>query len=91
MNDYRRTANNRSEFAREKWNEILKSFHPTDTISGYKARKLAQAYRIYIYYLFVFNGSVPNGTAVFNVMEYNIMRRKNNWRYKSRRTILQNR
>lgn len=86
---YRQTCNNRAEFAKDQWDAILKSFHPTDTIAGVKARKLAQAYRIYLHYLSMFNGSVPRGTAVFNVMEYNTKRRKKNQFFQSRRTKLQ--
>jgi hypothetical protein len=87
MDLIRLTANSRAEFAREKWNEILSSFTSVDTIAGVKARKLAQAYNIYLHYLFVFNGSIPRGTAVYNVMEYNIKRRKKNQNFKSRRYL----
>jgi len=87
MDTLKQTANNRAEFARLKYHEVLGSFQPTDTIAGYKARKLAQAYRIYVHYLFVFNNSVPRGTAVYKVMEENQRRRKKNPNFKSRREL----
>ena len=87
MNKYRKDINHRAEFARERWNEILVSFHPTDTISGYKARKLAQAYRIYTHYTYIFTGLSQKGTAVFKVMEQNTLRRKKNSWFKSRRQL----
>ena len=48
----RHTANYRAEFARECYTKILLSFNITDSgkflesIAGYNARKLAQAYRV---------------------------------------------
>lgn len=65
----KRTANNRAEWAREKWHSILSSFLSSDAISGTKARKLDQAYRIYLHYLFQFNGSQPRPTAPYKRSE----------------------
>lgn len=94
MDNYRKTVNNRSEFARQKYAEIIKSFTITkngnviDGIAGYKARKLNQAYQIYVYYLFAFNASKPRGTAVYKVIEQSTAKRKHNRYYKSRRQLL---
>lgn len=91
--NYRATANNRSEFARMKYEELIKSVYITksgtliDQISGFKARKIAQAYRIYCHYVFIFNGSKQRGTAVYNVIEESTRRRKKNSNYKSRRQL----
>lgn len=40
----------RSEFAIERYNHYLKSWSANDFLSGFKARKIDQAYRIYLHY-----------------------------------------
>ena len=78
----RHTANYRAEFARECYTKILLSFNITDSgkflesIAGYNARKLAQAYRVYTHYLFVFNGSRPGGTAIYNRNKFKKTKKK---------------
>lgn len=68
---YKKSVNNRCEFARLEYEKLIKSWNITktgvviDQITGYRARKLAQAYAIYVHYLYVFNGSRPNGSAGF--------------------------
>lgn len=68
--NYKVSVNNRIEFAREQYVKILVSFQVTktgqllDLISGYKARKLNQAYKIYAHYLTI-SELAPRGTAGF--------------------------
>lgn len=81
----RQQINNRAEFAKDRYDEIIKSLHITDTIAGFKARKLAQAYRIYSHYVFLFNGSKQNPTAPYKQREDTVRRRKKNSNFKSKR------
>lgn len=80
MDIYRKNINHRAEFAREEYERIIKSFTILDNgtlidqISGYKARKLSQAYIIYCHYLQVFNGSSPYPTAVAKIRVRNNIR-----------------
>jgi len=82
METIRKTANNRSEFARVKYEQLIKSLTITnngtliDQISGFKARKIAQALRVYAHYVFVFNGSKQRGTAAYAVKEKAMALRK---------------
>lgn len=62
---YKKDINHRIGFASDEYSRILSTFLPSDSISGYKSRKLAQAYRIYCYYIEVSTGSKQRGTAMY--------------------------
>jgi hypothetical protein len=72
MNNYSFTVTSRIAFASEQYHKLLNSFNRTKSgqltefISGYKARKLNQAYQIYCYYVFVSTGNKQNPPSIYN-------------------------
>lgn len=59
-------SDTRTEFAAKEYVKLLKEWQPNDYLSGFRARKIDQAYRIYIWYSGIKHANHP---SVFNRVE----------------------
>lgn len=70
--NYAASVNSRIVYASEQYHDIINNFNRTkagdliEFISGWRARKLDQAYRIYCHYVWVSTGYKQNPPAIYN-------------------------